>query len=223
LPLLYLQPNGTLLYIDNNSHNIKNRCAVTANENCGWGTAILDAIKGKLVYAVDLSWHSNSTEGAIPNLTFVDAINGNVVWSTISYNNSIKTLTGQTSKELLQEKTRLLNPPEEMKIVIPVNASIRSQNVTFDSKDVTGVLGISNKISIINNDHVDHWIAIAPVDNTTNVIIANASNFKEDDEAVQIPSNSTTQFAILHEGIYSYHSELSPWLNGTITIKKNFS
>ncbi len=109
----------------------------------------------------------------------------------------------------------ILHPPQTTKVSIDPGSSQESQTHNFEPKQLTGTLGVSNKVVWTNTDSVPHSV-------TTDNNYVDPTNGKFDSISTigLIPPKGTYTFTFTQPGEYSYHCTPHPWMKGKITITK---
>ncbi len=111
--------------------------------------------------------------------------------------------------------TAVLNPAQTTQVTIVPGASSPSQAINFVPKQVQGSLGLSNRVVWTNTDSVPHSVTS---DNSYKDVISGA--FNSIDHIGLIPPQQKFTFVFTAEGIYPYHCEPHPWMQGKVTILK---
>jgi plastocyanin len=111
----------------------------------------------------------------------------------------------------------ILHPPQTIQIKIDSGSSQQSQTHNFEPKQVTGALGVSNKIVWTNTDSVPHSVT-----SDNNYVDPTNGKFNSISTIGLIPPKGTYNFTFTQPGEYSYHCEPHPWMHGKITITKSF-
>jgi plastocyanin len=111
--------------------------------------------------------------------------------------------------------TAVLNPAQTTQVTIVPGASSPSQAINFVPKQVQGSLGLSNRVVWTNTDSVPHSVTS---DNSYKDAISGA--FNSIDHIGLIPPQQKFTFVFTAEGVYPYHCEPHPWMQGKVTILK---
>jgi len=112
----------------------------------------------------------------------------------------------------------ILHPIKTTQIKIAVGSSQQSQTNNFEPKQITGELGVSNKIVWTNTDSVPHSVT-----SDSNYVDPINGKFNSISTIGLIPPKGTYTFTFTQPGEYSYHCEPHPWMHGKITITKSFT
>lgn len=90
LPLRYTDMKGVQFAVNNTNYSIiGNGCIVKDNSSCGIvKKEMIDALRGKLTYFVDIFF--TSSIGGSEEFYLVDAVNGEIVYSTSNWKTFIK-------------------------------------------------------------------------------------------------------------------------------------
>jgi plastocyanin len=109
----------------------------------------------------------------------------------------------------------VLNPPQTTHITIVPGSSSPSQVINFVPKQVQGSLGVSNRVVWTNRDSVPHSVTS---DNNYKDVIS--GSFNSIDHIGLIPPGGKFTFVFTMEGVYPYHCEPHPWMQGKVSILK---
>jgi plastocyanin len=109
----------------------------------------------------------------------------------------------------------VLNPPHTINVRMVPGSSSPSQTINFVPKNVQGILGISNRVVWTNTDSVPHSVTS---DNGYNDPISGP--FNSIPHIGLIPTHQKFTFIFTADGIYPYHCEPHPWMQGKVTIMK---
>jgi plastocyanin len=109
----------------------------------------------------------------------------------------------------------VLNPPQTTQVTIVPGSSSPSQVINFVPKQVQGSLGVSNRVVWTNRDSVPHSVTS---DNNYKDVIS--GSFNSIDHIGLIPPGGKFTFVFTAEGVYPYHCEPHPWMQGKVTILK---
>ncbi len=107
----------------------------------------------------------------------------------------------------------VLNPPQTTKVTIVPGASSPSQAINFVPKAAQGTLGLSNRVTWTNTDSVPH--SVTSNDGYTDAI---SGSFNSIQHIGLIPPKQKFTFVFSAEGVYQYHCEPHPWMQGKVTI-----
>jgi len=109
----------------------------------------------------------------------------------------------------------VLNPAQTTQVTIVPGASSPSQAINFVPKQVQGSLGLTNRVVWTNKDSVPHSVTS---DNNYKDLIS--GSFNSIDHIGLIPPQQKFTFVFTAEGVYAYHCEPHPWMQGKVTILK---
>jgi plastocyanin len=109
----------------------------------------------------------------------------------------------------------VLNPPHTTQVKIVPGSSSPSQTLNFVPKDAHGFLGVSNRVVWTNADSVPHSVTS---DDGYNDLISGP--FNSIPHMGLIAPHQKFTFVFTVDGVYSYHCEPHPWMQGKITIAK---
>ena len=109
----------------------------------------------------------------------------------------------------------VLNPPQTTQVTIVPGSSSPSQVINFVPKQVQGSMGVSNRVVWTNRDSVPH--SVTSYNNYKDVI---SGSFNSIDHIGLIPPGGKFTFVFTAEGVYPYHCEPHPWMQGKVTILK---
>jgi plastocyanin len=109
----------------------------------------------------------------------------------------------------------VLNPTQTTQVTIVPGASSPSQAINFVPKQAQGSLGLSNRVVWTNKDSVPHSVTS---DNNYKDVIS--GSFNSIDHIGLIPPQQKFTFVFTAEGVYPYHCEPHPWMQGKVTILK---
>lgn len=109
----------------------------------------------------------------------------------------------------------VLNPPQTTQVTIVPGSSSPSQVINFVPKQVQGSMGVSNRVVWTNRDSVPHSVTS---DNNYKDVIS--GSFNSIDHIGLIPPGGKFTFVFTAEGVYPYHCEPHPWMQGKVTILK---
>jgi len=104
----------------------------------------------------------------------------------------------------------ILNPPQSVTVTIPTNASISDADPSFSPKEVTVVLGVNNTVVWINESNSPERIMGQDVDAP--------GDFGKIRSLIE--PGGTWAFTFTEEGTYDYFSDIHPWLQGTVIVKR---
>jgi hypothetical protein len=107
-----------------------------------------------------------------------------------------------------------LNPPQTTNVRIVPGSSSPSQTINFVSKAVQRILGLSNRVVWTNTDSVPHSVTS---DNGYTDLISGPFNSIH---IGLIPPGQKFTFVFTAAGVYPYHCEPHPWMQGKVTILK---
>lgn len=105
----------------------------------------------------------------------------------------------------------VIHPPQSVTVTIPAGASLSDNNVNFTPRDVTVVLGVNNTVVWINENSNPERVIGADEDMP--------GGFGKIKTLIE-PDGGTFAFTFTEEGTYNYLSDIHPWLQGTVTVKK---
>lgn len=109
----------------------------------------------------------------------------------------------------------VFNPAQTTQVTIVPGASSPSQAINFVPKQVQGSLGLTNRVVWTNKDSVPHSVTS---DNNYKDLIS--GSFNSIDHIGLIPPQQKFTFVFTAEGVYAYHCEPHPWMQGKVTILK---
>jgi plastocyanin len=109
----------------------------------------------------------------------------------------------------------VLNPPQTTHVKIVPGASSPSQTINFVPKQAQGTLGVSNRVVWTNTDSVPH--SVTSNDGYNDLI---SGPFNSIQHIGLIPPQQKFTFVFTVDGVYSYHCEPHPWMQGKVTITK---
>lgn len=109
----------------------------------------------------------------------------------------------------------VLNPPQTTHVNIVPGASSPSQTINFVPKQAQGILGLSNRVLWTNTDSVPH--SVTSNDGYNDLI---SGPFNSIQHIGLIPPQQKFTFVFTVDGVYSYHCEPHPWMQGKVTIMK---
>lgn len=109
----------------------------------------------------------------------------------------------------------VLNPPQTIQVTIVPGSSSPSQTINFVPKAVQGSLGVSSRVVWTNTDSVPHSVTS---DNNYKDVIS--GSFNSIDHIGLIPPQQKFTFVFTADGVYAYHCEPHPWMQGKVTILK---
>ncbi|MFZ0224693.1 MAG: plastocyanin/azurin family copper-binding protein [Candidatus Nitrosopolaris sp.] len=109
----------------------------------------------------------------------------------------------------------VLNPPQTTHVIMVPGSSSPSQTINFVPKQAQGTLGVSNRVVWTNTDSVPHSVTS---DDGYNDIISGPFNSIQ--HIGLIPPQQKFTFVFTVAGVYSYHCEPHPWMQGKVTIAK---
>jgi plastocyanin len=109
----------------------------------------------------------------------------------------------------------VLNPPQTIQVTIVPGSSSPSQTINFVPKATQGSLGLSNRVVWTNTDSVPHSVTS---DNNYKDVIS--GSFNSIDHIGLIPPQQKFTFVFTVDGVYAYHCEPHPWMQGKVTILK---
>jgi len=110
----------------------------------------------------------------------------------------------------------VLNPPQTTQVKIVPGSSSPSQTVNFVPKDAQSFLGGSNRVVWTNTDSVPHSVTS---DDGYNDLISGP--FNSISHIGLIAPQQKFTFVFTAEGVYKYHCEPHPWMQGKVTITKS--
>ena len=116
-----------------------------------------------------------------------------------------------------QEAESIANPPGTTIIRIVEGASLESNPEFMVPKTANLTLGINNRVSWINEDHVLH--AIVSDTNYKDPVSGYFNSLVQVDGGYVMPGD-TFDFTFTEAGEYGYHHEPHPWAQGKIIVKK---
>jgi plastocyanin len=109
----------------------------------------------------------------------------------------------------------VLNPPQTTQVRMVPGSSSPSQTINFVPKAAEATLGLSNKVVWTNSDSVPHSVTS---NDGYNDLISGAFNSIQ--HIGLIPPQQKFTFVFTVDGVYSYHCEPHPWMQGKVTIAK---
>jgi plastocyanin len=109
----------------------------------------------------------------------------------------------------------VLNPPQKTTVVILPGSSSPTQTQNFIPKQAPGTLGLSNRVVWTNTDSVPHSVTS---DTGYNDLIS--GSFNSIQHIGLIPPQQKFTFVFTVDGVYAYHCEPHPWMQGKVTILK---
>jgi plastocyanin len=109
----------------------------------------------------------------------------------------------------------VLNPSQTTHIRIVPGSSSPSQTINFVPKQAQGILGLSNRVVWTNTDSVPHSVTS---NDAYNDLISGPFNSIQ--HIGLIPPGQKFTFVFTADGVYPYHCEPHPWMQGKITILK---
>jgi plastocyanin len=110
----------------------------------------------------------------------------------------------------------VLNPAQTIQVTIVPGSASPSQTKSFVPKEVQGSLGLSNRVVWTNTDSVPHSVTS---DNNYKDVISGSFNSIDHGQGL-IPPQQKFTFVFTADGVYSYHCEPHPWMQGKVTILK---
>jgi plastocyanin len=110
---------------------------------------------------------------------------------------------------------QVLNPPQTTNVKIVPGSSSPSQTINFVPKSAQGILGISNRVVWTNIDSVPH--SVTSNDGYNDLI---SGPFNSIQHIGLIPPGQKFTFVFTADGVYPYHCEPHPWIQGKVTIVK---
>jgi plastocyanin len=109
----------------------------------------------------------------------------------------------------------VLNPPQTINVKMVSGSSSPSQTINFVPKNVQGILGVSNRVAWTNTDSVPH--SVTSDNGYTDPI---SGSFNSIQHIGLIPPHQKFTFVFTADGVYPYHCEPHPWMQGKVTILK---
>jgi plastocyanin len=109
----------------------------------------------------------------------------------------------------------VLNPPQKTTVTILPGSSSPTQTQNFIPKQAQGTLGLSNRVVWTNTDSVPHSVTS---DTSYNDLISGPFNSIQ--HIGLIPPQQKFTFVFTVDGVYAYHCEPHPWMQGKVTILK---
>jgi len=109
----------------------------------------------------------------------------------------------------------VLNPPQTTAVTILSGSSSPTQTQNFVPKQIQGTLGLSNRVVWTNTDSVPHSVTS---DTGYNDLIS--GKFNSIEHTGLIPPQQKFTFVFTADGVYAYHCEPHPWMQGKVTILK---
>jgi plastocyanin len=112
----------------------------------------------------------------------------------------------------------VLEPTEHGNVAIIEGSAQPSQSKNFEPKEVTGIMGISNKIVWTNDDVTAHSVT------SDNQYVDKVNGPFDSIKSIGLLApKQTFEFTFTAEGEYAYHCEPHPWMTGKVKIVENFS
>ena len=112
----------------------------------------------------------------------------------------------------------VLEPAEHGNVAIIEGSAQPSQSKNFEPKEVTGIMGISNKIVWTNDDVTAHSVT------SDNQYVDKVNGPFDSIKSIGLLApKQTFEFTFTAEGEYAYHCEPHPWMTGKVKIVENFS
>lgn len=105
----------------------------------------------------------------------------------------------------------ILHPPQSVTVMIPANASLSDADPTFSPKEVTVTLGVNNTVVWVNQG------------GSPERIMGKDENAPGDFGKIRslIEPGGSWAFTFTEEGTYEYFSDIHPWLQGTVIVKRS--
>lgn len=149
--------------------------------------------------------------GGISIATFVVAVAVSIGYYQFMYVPQVN------AKPILPEI--VLNPPESAEVTIAEGSSIESNGKFFEPKDLRTTIGIDNRIVWKNTDGVAHTVT----SDDGYVDIINGKFDSLDTIGLLDKDGGTYEFTFTKVGVYPYHCEPHPWMQGEIEVIENFA
>jgi plastocyanin len=109
----------------------------------------------------------------------------------------------------------VLNPPQKTTVAILPGSSSPTQTQNFIPKQTQGTLGLSNRVVWTNTDSVPHSVT-----SDTGYNDLTSGPFNSIQHIGLIPPQQKFTFVFTVDGVYAYHCEPHPWMQGKVTILK---
>ena len=214
LPLIYFSSElGRQYGIDGNSNEITYSCV--PSRDCPINIAhsgVEISIDGTLVYFLDGAYSGKAADA--PAFYFIDAMNGQILWSDIGIDEDID-----------REPHKKWIAIQKCKAVVQIleGASIEGSEAYLAPQTATVVIGINNTVLWINEDTVPHTIT---TDDDYRDPISGAFDSRDrpnEEGGPFVMPQGTYEFTFTEPGAYYYHHEPHPWITGTIIVEEQKS